>query len=269
MLEIEPFSDCFSLFPKFLIVSSILLSKAYFRRRAVLRSGMMICGWTPLTSQNRVEMRVVHPVFIFLFIWPHQVWGPITVQDSESEGSTRLCLDCFDLRPRHQIIYNWKQGGHLFLFSTLIWKKTPALYGQSLLDRVTSEGVYPNTIISLSIVCVSSTISNYKWYTTINFIRNWTFNLFLPNVWFSQANLYSLMARHSFCEKLRFDSAWRSNFNCIVPVFCLHVQFLGLIFLWITNQIFHLSLIVRVILLFHAKNNCYLFDKFLFLFLRF
>ena len=68
MLEIEPFSDCLSLFPKCLIVSSILLSKAYFRRRAVLRCGMMICGWTPLTSQNRVEMRGVHPVFSFLFV---------------------------------------------------------------------------------------------------------------------------------------------------------------------------------------------------------
>ena len=131
MLEIEPFSDCFSLFPKFLIVSSILLSKAYFRRRAVLRSGMVICGWTPLMSQNRMEMRVVHPVFIFLFIWPHQVWGPITVQDSESEGSTRLCLDCFDLHPRHQIIYNWKPGGPLFLFSTLILKNISLIWAIS------------------------------------------------------------------------------------------------------------------------------------------
>ena len=124
------------------------------------------------------------------------------------------------------------------------------------------------TIVTLSIVCISSKISNYKWYTTINFIRNWTFNLFLPNVCFSQANLYSLKARRSFYERLWFNSAWRSHFNCIVPVSCLHVQFLSLIFLWITNQIFHLSLIVWVILLFHTKNNCYLFDRFLFLFLR-
>ena len=121
-------------------------------------------------------------------------------------------------------------------------------------------------IILLFIVCISSKISNYKWYTTINFIRNWTFNLFLPNAFSSQANLYSLMARPSFYEKLQFNFAWRSNFNYIVPVFCLHVQFLSLIFLWITNQIFYLSQIVWVILLFHTKNNCYLFDRFLFCF---
>ena len=77
------------------------------------------------------------------------------------------------------------------------------------LDRATSEGFHLQTIISSSIVCVSSKISNYKWYTTISFIRNWTFNLFLPNVCSSQANLYSLIARTSFYERLRFNSAWR------------------------------------------------------------
>ena len=83
-----------------------------------------------------------------------------------------------------------------------------ALYAQSLLDGVTSERVQLHTIILSSIVCILSKISNYKWYTTINFIRNWTFNLFSPNVCSSQANLYSLMARPSFYERLWFDSTW-------------------------------------------------------------
>ena len=190
------------------------------------------------------------------------------MQDFESEGSTRLCLGSFDLWPIHKIIYIWKLGRPLFWLSTLIWKST-ALYGQSPLDCVTSEGVHLHTIIPSSMVCILSKISNYKGYTTINFIRNWTFNLFLPNVHSSQANLYSLMARPSLYERLQFNSTWRSDFNYIVPVFCLHVQFLSLAFLWITNQIFHLSLFVQVILLFHTKNNCYLFDRFHFLFLRF
>ena len=165
------------------------------------------------------------------------------MQDSESEGSTWLCLGCFDLRPRHQIIYNWKPGGPLFPFSALIWKNTILIWSISA-RKCDVRGSPLAYHISSCIVCISSKISSNKWYTTINFIRNWTFNLFLPNVCSSGANMYNLMARPSFYETLRFDFPWRSDFNYIVPVFCLHVQFLILTFLWITSQIFHLSSII-------------------------
>ena len=136
--------------------------------------------------------RGVHAVSVFYLFWPHQVWRLITIQDSESKRSTRLCLDCFHLWPRHQIIYNWKPGGPLFRLSILIWKNT-VLYGQSPLDCVTSEGVHPHTIISSSIVCILSKISNYKWHTTINFIRDWTFNLFLPILLKTSKKLYEFL----------------------------------------------------------------------------
>ena len=132
------------------------------------------------------------------------------MQDSDSEGSTRSCLDCFDLQPRHKIIYNWKPGGPLFWFSTLIWKNTSLIWSIST-QSCDVRGSPPHTIISSSTVRTSSKISNYKQYTTINFIRNWTFNLFLPNVCSSRANLYSLMARPSFYERLQFNSPWRSD----------------------------------------------------------
>ena len=99
------------------------------------------------------------------------------MQDSESEGSTRLCLGCFDLRPRHQIIYNWKPGGPLFPFSALIWKNTILIWSISA-RKCDVRGSPLAYHISSCIVCISSKISSNKWYTTINFIRNWTFNLF-------------------------------------------------------------------------------------------
>ena len=148
---------------------------------------MMICRWTSDVTRLSKDQPYKAGVFpdkgwkpkegstwfsVFCLFWHHQVWRPIAVQDSESEGSTWLCLGCFDLQPRHKIIYNWKPGGPLFSFSTLIWKNTSLMWSISLLDGMMSEGFHLYIIISSTIVCVLNKISNYKWDTTISFIGN-------------------------------------------------------------------------------------------------
>ena len=101
--------------------------------------------------QIRVEnLKIGPPIFsIFCLFWDHQVWGPITVHDSESEGSTWLCLSCFDLWPRHKIIYNWKPGGPLFPISTLIWKNTSLIWSTSarLCDVRRSPPAYHHLVV--------------------------------------------------------------------------------------------------------------------------
>ena len=114
------------------------------------------------------------------------------MQDSESEGSTQLCLDCFQLWPRHQIIYNWKPGGSLFQLSTLIWKNTSLIWSIST-RSCDFRGSPPHTIISSSKVCISSKTSNYKRFKTINFIRNWTFNLSSPILLKTSKKLYEFL----------------------------------------------------------------------------
>ena len=77
-------------------------------------------GWKPKEGSTQFS--------VYCLFWRHQVWGPIIAQNSESEGSTWSSLDCFDLRPRHKIIYIWKPGGLFFWFSTLIWKNTTLIW---------------------------------------------------------------------------------------------------------------------------------------------
>ena len=50
--------------------------------------------WTPLTSHDRAEIDHIRLVIFQIRVG----------KDSESEGSTRLCRDCLDLRPTHKII---------------------------------------------------------------------------------------------------------------------------------------------------------------------
>ena len=106
---------------------------------------MIICRWTSLASHNWAEIDHIRLVFfqirkpkegsawftIFCFFWRNQVSGPITVQDSESEGCKWSCLDCFYLQAREKIIYIWKPGRPIFQFSTLIWKNTSLIWSIS------------------------------------------------------------------------------------------------------------------------------------------
>ena len=142
---------------------------------------MMMCMWTSLTSHDLAEIDHIRLLFfqirvenlkrgppgfqffvyfmtffvfsvfclfydVFDVIWPeNQLQCSILSQ----RGSTQLCLGCFDLRPGHKIIYNWKPGGHNFPFSTLIWRNDSLIWSISaqLYDVRGSQPAYHHPVV--------------------------------------------------------------------------------------------------------------------------
>ena len=72
------------------------------------------------------------PVFCLFYVFD-LIWSENQSQRSilSQRESTQLCLGCFDLQPRHKIVYNWEPGGPLFPFSTLIWKNNSLILSTS------------------------------------------------------------------------------------------------------------------------------------------
>ena len=82
-----------------------------------------------------------------------------------------ICAQDTKKRVLASFLINWKNRVDPCITCHALFGKSTVVYGHFLLDVMTSEGVHPH-IILLSIVCILSKISNYKWYATINFIRN-------------------------------------------------------------------------------------------------
>ena len=148
---------------------------------------MMICRWITLTSQHLWQNHhikqyfcqirawkksVVRPVFqiCLLYTWHtrDRQFEPIKLHYSKNVWSTRLSkfviVCAFRSKncgsPGFQTIL--KTGQTTLFFFMPLFGRNVALYGNFVNDAVTSDWVYPHTIISFSIHYVVNIITNKK-----------------------------------------------------------------------------------------------------------
>ena len=148
---------------------------------------MVIRRWTLLTSHNRAEIDHIKLVFFQIRV-ENLIRGPPGFQffvcfhviRSEDQSQCRIlsqrgppcCAQIVLICGLDTKLYTTENRVDPSFFFNSSLEKAPALYGQSLLGCVTSEGFHLHIIISSSIIFIQSKICNYKSYTTINFIRN-------------------------------------------------------------------------------------------------